>query len=252
MFYDRLTENVDYEGLATYYSNMLKRYGYGCAQRELLDLACGSGNLSLPLKNKGYNVTGCDLSPDMLTAAARKESDIRWLCNDMTQLSFNKEFDCVVCALDSLNHLESREEIFETFKGIFAALKPGGVFAADMNTIYKHTRVLENNAFTFDYEGMYCGWQNELDEKDPLYRVDMYLDFFRENKDGSYTRFSDSLSEIAISADDTVKMLEECGFEVCEISEYPTGVKLSEAPAAEKYIFAARKKRRKEKKLRGV
>ena len=144
--------------------------------------------------------------------------------------------------MDSLNHLESREEIFETFKGIFAALKPGGVFAADMNTIYKHTRVLENNAFTFDYEGLYCGWQNELDEKDPLYRVDMYLDFFCENKDGSYTRFSDSLSEIAISADDTVKMLEECGFEVCEISEYPTGVKLSEAPAAEKYIFAARKK----------
>ncbi len=242
LFYDRLTENVDYEGLATYYSNMLKRYGYRCAQSELLDLACGSGNLSLPLKNKGYNVTGCDLSPDMLTAAARKEPDIRWLCNDMTQLSFNKEFDCVVCALDSLNHLESREEIFETFKGIFAALKPGGVFAADMNTIYKHTRVLENNAFTFDYEGLYCGWQNELDEKDPLYRGDMYLDFFCENKDGSYTRFSDSLSEIAISAEDTVKMLEECGFEVCEISEYPTGVKLSEAPAAEKYIFAARKK----------
>lgn len=244
LFYDRLTENIDYEELASCYVNILKRYGLSGKQGELLDLACGSGNVSLLLKKEGYKVTGCDLSPEMLTAAAKKDSDIRWICADMARLPFNGDFDCVVCALDGLNHLESRERISETFKGVYNALKPGGVFAADMNTVYKHINVLGNNAFTFDYDGLYCGWQNELDENDPLYRVDMFLDFFCENEDGTYERFSDSLSEIAVSAEETVKMLEECGFEVCEVSEYPKVLHPSDALTAEKFMFAARKNKK--------
>ena len=237
LFYDRLTENVDYVGLVSRYSTTLRRYGLRGAGEELLELGCGSGNVSLLLKKEGYRVTGCDLSPDMLAAAAGKDPKIRWLCTDMSKLAFGEEFDFAVCALDGINHLKSRESIFETFRGVYKALKPGGVFAADMNTIYKHTDVLGNNAFVFE---------NELEEGDPLYRVDMFLDFFRENGDGSYTRFVDSLSEIAVSPEETKEMLEECGFEVCEIGEYMTGIKLSEAPRAEKFMFAARKKVRKE------
>lgn len=242
LFYDRLTENIDYEEMVSYYVGMLKRYGSGEKKGELLDLACGSGNVSLLLKKEGYKVTGCDLSPDMLTAAAEKDADIKWLCADMTKLPFNDNFDCIICALDSLNHLESKEQLFEAFKGVYNALKPGGVFAGDMNTVYKHENILANNAFTFDYDGLYCGWQNELAENDELHRVDMFLDFFSENEDGTYERYSDFLSEIAISAEETVEMLKECGFELCEISEYPTGKSLTEASAAEKFIFAAKKR----------
>lgn len=240
-FYDLLTENIDYNYLAEYYGGIFEKYGEKKRGGELLDLACGSGSLSLPLKDMGYKVTGCDLSPEMLTAAAEKTTEIQWLCLDMTDLPFENRFDFVVCGLDSLNHLAGREQIESAFKGVYNALRSGGVFAADMNTVYKHVNVLGNNAFTFDHEGLYCGWQNELDENDPLHRVDMFLDFFSENEDGSYTRYEDSLSEIALPVEDIEEMLVKCGFEVCEISEYMTGKVLSQAENAEKFTFAVRK-----------
>lgn len=236
-FYDRLTENIDYNFLARYYCDIFKKYGNG--GRELLDLACGSGSLSVPLRSLGFNVTGCDLSEEMLTAAAGKSSEIEWLKLDMTNLPFEESFDFIVCSLDSLNHLNSAQEIQSAFGNAFSSLKQGGVFAADMNTVYKHLNVLGNNAFTFDYEGLYCGWQNELETAEPPYRVDMYLDFFSENKDGSYSRYSDLVTEIALSEKEVEEMLNNSGFKLCGMWEYPTDKSLSKATNPEKFTFAA-------------
>ena len=251
LFYDRLTENIDYEALAEMYAGLL--YRYGARGGELLDLACGTGSLAVLLAERGFDVTAADISQEMLTVAAAKSSEVhkrsklhtrsklRWLCLDMTRLSFEERFDAVVCALDSINHLPDLSAVQQTFDGVYRSLKAGGVFAADLNTPYKHREVLGNNAYTFDYEGLYCGWQNELDESDsgqPC-RVDMFLDFFEENEDGSYTRYSDSLSEIAPEPELIVEMLEKSGFSEIEVSEYPTGGKLTDTD--EKFTVIAKK-----------
>lgn len=240
-FYDSLTENIDYNFTAAYYSELLKKYGGERDSAELLDLGCGSGNLSVPLLNLGYHVTGCDLSEDMLSMAEQKSTEITWLKLDMTELPFNGDFDFVICALDSINHLEDRESVRAAFKGVYAALKHGGIFAADMNTVYKHEKILGNNAYTFDCEGLYCGWQNEYREDDPLHSVDMFLDFFSEEKDGSYTRYQELVTEIALPIEEISGMLRECGFEICEISEYQTGSVPENMEDVEKFMFAARK-----------
>lgn len=240
-FYDRLTENIDYELLAKYYSDLLEKYGGKIGHAKLLDLACGSGNLSVPLKKLGYDVTGGDLSEDMLVMARQKAPEVTWLRLDMTDLAFDGEFDFVVCALDSINHLEDEKSIKAAFNEVYSSLKPGGVFAADMNTVYKHKRILGNNAYTFDYDGLYCGWQNEYQENDPLNRVDMFLDFFAEEEDGRYIRYEDFVTEIALPAENIGKMLTDCGFEICEISEYQTGNNLEQTENAEKFTFAAKK-----------
>ena len=240
-FYDLLTENVDYDFLAEYYLGLLKKYGnFGNGEKRLLDLACGSGSLSLPLMSSGCKVTGGDLSEDMLIMARQKSSDITWLKLDMTDLPFENEFDFVICGLDSINHLEDRTAIVAAFKGVYKALKPGGIFAADMNTVYKHEHILGNNAYTFDYEGLYCGWQNEYSEDDPLHKVDMFLDFFSEESDGKYKRYQEFITEIALPVCEVRKMLEKCGFEICEISEYMTGSR-ENLEQAEKFTFTVRK-----------
>ena len=237
LFYDRLTENIDYEALAEMYAGLL--YRCGAKSGELLDLACGTGSLSVPLSNRGFTVTAADISQEMLTAASAKSAEIHWLCCDMTELPFSGRFNAVICALDSLNHLPDLPAIQQTFDGIYRSLKAGGVFAADLNTPYKHREVLGNNAYTFDYDGLYCGWQNELDGTDPLNRVDMFLDFFEENGDGSYTRYSDSVSEIAPEPERIAQMLEKSGFKSIEISEYITGERLTDT--SEKFTVTARK-----------
>ena len=237
LFYDRLTENIDYEALADIYAGLLCRYGV--KKGELLDLACGTGSLSVPLAERGFNVTAADISQDMLTVAAAKSSKVCWLCLDMRSLPFEGEFDAVICGLDSINHLPDLNAVQQCFDGVYRSLKEGGVFAADLNTPFKHREILGNNAFTFDYEGLYCGWQNELDEDDPLCRVDMFLDFFEENEDGSYTRYSDSLSEIAPEPERIVQMLEKSGFTGIEVCEYPTGETLTDT--SEKFTVTAKK-----------
>ena len=238
LFYDRLTENIDYKALAEMYAGLL--YKKGCKNGDnVLDLACGTGSLAVQLAGQGFIVTAADISQEMLTAAAIKSSEVQWLCCDMRGLPFDGEFDGVICALDSINHLTDLSEIQQTFNGVYRSLKAGGVFAADLNTPFKHREVLGNNAYTFDYEGLYCGWQNELDEEDKLCRVDMFLDFFQENEDGSYTRYSDSLSEIAPSPEQTVQMLEKSGFTRVEVSEYITGEKLTDT--SEKFTVTAKK-----------
>ena len=237
LFYDRLTDNIDYKALAEMYAGLLCRYG--AKGGELLDLACGTGSLSVPLAERGFRVTGGDISQEMLTAAAGKSSKVRWICLDMTRIPFEERFDAVVCTLDSINHLPDLNAVQQCFDGAYRSLKEGGVFAADLNTPYKHRQVLGNNAYTFDYEGLYCGWQNELDDADPLNRVDMFLDFFVENKDGSYTRYSDSVSEIAPEPEQVVQMLEKSGFSSIEITEYITGEKLTDT--SEKFTVTAKK-----------
>ena len=237
LFYDRLTENIDYEALAEMYAGLLCRYGASGGQ--LLDLACGTGSLSVPLTERGFRVTAADVSQEMLTAAAAKSSKVQWLCLDMTDLPFQEQFDAVICALDSLNHLPDLNAVQQCFDGVHRSLKEGGVFSADLNTPFKHRQVLGNNAYTFDYEGLYCGWQNELDDSDPLCRVDMLLDFFAENEDGSYTRYSDSVSEIAPEPELIVQMLKKSGFRDIKISEYITGEKLCDT--SEKFTVIALK-----------
>lgn len=238
-FYDLLTENIDYVFLAEYYSGILEKYG-GKKTGSLLDIACGSGNLSIPLAKLGYRVTGCDLSEDMLAMAKQKCENIPWLKLDMTDMPFMDEFDFAVCALDSVNHLEDEKAVEAAFKSVYAALKPGGVFAADMNTIYKHREILGNNAYTFDYEGLYCGWQNEYGENDPLHRVDMFLDFFSEKSGGSYARYQEQITEIALPVSEVESLLKNTGFEICGIGEYLTGNK-ERLENAEKFTFAVRK-----------
>ncbi len=238
-FYDLLTENVDYKSIAGLYTDILRRRGINQNRGKVLDLACGSGSLSLFLQKAGFEVIGADLSEEMLTAAAAKSSLIRWIKADMTTLPFQNEFDGAICALDSLNHLPDLNAIFSALKGVYSSLKKGGVFAADINTPYKHREILGNNAFNFDYEGLFCAWQNELSENDPLNKVEMFLDFFEEQEDGSYLRYQDSLCEIAPKISQITEIMESCGFNNISAVNYPDGGEIGEC--SEKVIIAGSK-----------
>ncbi|MDE6580394.1 MAG: class I SAM-dependent methyltransferase, partial [Ruminiclostridium sp.] len=59
-YYDILTDNVDYNDIAFYYSDILQKYG--SKKGKLLDLGCGTGHLTTRLERLGFSdITGCDL-----------------------------------------------------------------------------------------------------------------------------------------------------------------------------------------------
>lgn len=108
---------------------------------RILDLACGTGTLSLALAERGYELTGVDLSDAMLAQARKKQAErksgleIQWLEDDMRYFLLDQPVDAVVCHYDSLNHLSNETELRGTFFQVAQALKSGGIFIFDLNTL---------------------------------------------------------------------------------------------------------------------
>ena len=114
---------------------------FGAKPRTILDIACGEGTFAVAMAQKGLQVTGVDLSPQMLQLAReraeRENVNAEFLLQDMRSLAFeDKRFDLVTCWFDSLNYLLELEDLQRTFAGVYRALKKTGLFIFDMNTIY--------------------------------------------------------------------------------------------------------------------
>ena len=161
-FYDLLMKNADYEGRFDYIIGLLTENGIG--EGILLDMACGTGTLSKMFAQKGFDVVGVDASEEMLSKAQEKKLeenfDALFLCQKMEELDLFGTIDAAVCTLDSLNHVTEKGKIIEIFRRVALFMNDGGVFVFDVNTLYKHRKVLGNNAFLFDTENVFCAWQN--------------------------------------------------------------------------------------------
>ena len=236
--YDLLTENVPYDEIAEYYNKLICEIGAN--GKLMLDMGCGTGNLTTRLAAMGYDIIASDASPMMLTIASSKACDgsIQYICQSMTETDLYGTVDIAVSTLDSINHLDSAADIQLCFERTAANMDRGGLFLFDVNTIYKHRHVLAQNTFVYDVDGVYCVWQNEYSTEDDS--VGIELDLFYENDDGSYDRGYESFREIAISQERIEGMLTKAGFEVLRVYEYLTFDEPSEN--SEKLMIAARKK----------
>lgn len=236
--YDLLTENVPYDEIAEYYNGVIERFG--ATGKLLLDMGCGTGNLTLRLADMGYDVIASDASAEMLSIASSKPNSgkVQFICQSMTETDLYGAVDIAVSTLDSINHLDSAEDIAECFGRTAQNMNAGGLFLFDVNTIYKHRHILADNTFIYDVEGVYCAWSNTYDPEDDS--VGIELDLFYENEDGSYDRGYESFREIALPQEDISAMLEQAGFEVLCVYEYLT--MKSPTEQSEKLMFAARKK----------
>lgn len=201
-FYDALTENVEYEKRTDYLLRLYNSLSH--KKGRVLDLACGTGSVALNLSKKGFDVVGLDLSSEMLSVADSKaQGSVNLFCGDMTDFSFEKNFDLCVCCLDSINHLTNLLSVEKCFNCVYNSLNKDGVFIFDVNTVYKHNEILGNNAFVFDEEDFFLSWDNELQENNI---VRILLDFFVYNGK-SYDRYSEEFFERAYSIDELKSIL---------------------------------------------
>ena len=213
--YDEFTFNVEYEKRAEYFSEILAQNGI--TSGVLLDLACGTGTLSFSLEKSGFDVIGADISGEMLSVASAKKSelgsDVLFIQQDMRELELYSNVDACICALDSINHLESIEDVKNAFKSLSAFMEKGGVFIFDVNTKYKHTHILSDNCFVYENETSFLSWQNELNDDNS---VEIYLDLFIE-ENGLYRRESEYFKEYIYSDNRLKNALGEADFEVLNI-----------------------------------
>lgn len=219
--YDELTVNVDYKERTAYIMKILDTYGI--KDGLLLDLACGTGSLSLELAKNGFDVIGTDASFDMLSEAQNKAyesgQNILFLCQKMQETDLYGTVRAVVCSLDSLNHLSDASEVRETFSKLKNFVDDGGIMIFDVNTLYKHREILGNNTFVYDEKNVYCVWQNSL-SADGI-TVGINLDFFVKESDDTYTRFSENFKERFFSDEEITEAAQNAGFKV--LKKYAEG-----------------------------
>ena len=214
-YYDILTSNVDYKGIASMIDSYVKEAKP--SSNLLLDLACGTGTLAIELSKLGYDVIGADPSCEMLTEAVKKayceERQILFLNQAMDELDLYGTIGIAVCTLDSINHETDVEKVDKAFSKISLFLEKDGLFIFDVNTLYKHNEVLADNVFVYDCEDVYCVWQNNTEDG----KTTITLDFF-ENDEDTYYRSSEAFCEVAYSCETIEELLSKNGLKV--ISKY--------------------------------
>lgn len=238
-FYDALTLNVDYKERARYIVDTLKSLNHDMGLT--LDLACGTGKLTLELKKLGVDVYGADASEDMLSVAYEKAvgegfGDMLFLCQKMQELDLYGSIDTCVCTLDSINHMTDIADVKKTFERVSLFMNKGGYFLFDVNTVYKHREVLGDNTFVYDLDEVYCVWENSLKENNV---VDIDINFFVPNGE-LYERYEESFSERAYTENELTDMLRGAGFEVVK----RLGDMTDKAPSddEQRVIYIAKKK----------
>ncbi|MBQ3528842.1 MAG: class I SAM-dependent methyltransferase [Clostridia bacterium] len=216
--YDILNSETDYEAWADFIVEIFNKYGKDV--ESVLDLGCGTGAMTFALHDRGYDMTGVDLSIDMLSVARdecydREIDDILWLLQDMRSFELYGTVNAAVCCLDGINHLTGKGDIEKCFKTVHNYLDPDGLFVFDVNTPYKFESFYGNNDYILEDEGVTVCWQNEYDRKKGI--CSFYLSVFEEEESGLWRRSDETVKERCYSKEELTAALSGAGFEVLGI-----------------------------------
>ncbi len=244
-FYDGINAHVDYGAWADFLEGTFARY---CAGRPelVLDLGCGTGVLTLELAKRGYDMTGVDSSPEMLSAA-RENADaagvrsVLWLCQDMSAFELYGTVDAVISTCDSLNYLTETDELRRCLALVHNYLVPDGIFVFDISSRGRYRHIYGERDFVIDGGDVYCGWQNSYNDRTGL--ATFYLSYFvREGE--SWRRLDEVQRQRCRTVRSMKSELRRAGFETLGVFRdtalTPTEAGDEDSGEYERLYFAAR------------
>ena len=208
--YDSLMYDIDYDAWADYLAGLLKKHARENAR--VLEAACGTGNLSLRLSKRGFDIAATDLSEEMLSVAADKArkagSSIPFARQDMRELSSAPKHAVIACC-DGVNYLTDDDALRDFFRAAYNCLKKSGVLLFDISSHHKLSNILGNDFFYEDGPFTTYFWKNKFDPEKET--VQMQLTFFlREGE--IYRRSDETHLQKAHRAEHLLALLKECGF----------------------------------------
>ena len=237
--YDQLMDNVNYERWADFYAELL--HANGVMGGKVCECACGTGGLTLPLHRRGFQMTGVDLSQEMLWIAAQKARKmgigLPFVQQDMRKLHLHRQMDAVIATCDGVNYLLTDEDVSAFFRAAWAAMHPGGALIFDISTPWKLENVLGEQLICEDREDVTYVWQNSFNKKTGI--VEMALCFFLREKDGRYRRIDEEQKQRAHTRESLTALLESCGF--VDIHVYGNSRMAAPRDKEQRWHFTARR-----------
>ncbi len=191
--YDIFMDNIPYEEWADYLDEMLKEYHI--PNNMVLELGCGTGNMTELLASKGYDMIGVDNSEVMLEIAMEKRQksghDILYLLQDMQAFELYGTVGGIVSVCDSINYVTDEKELKEVFSLVNNYLDPRGIFVFDFNTEYKYRELLGDRVIAEEREECSFIWDNYYNPEDKMNEYQLTL-FVQSNEDKDlYRRYQE-------------------------------------------------------------
>ncbi len=234
--YDHLMEEVDYEKWLFFIDGVFK----GENINSVCDLGCGTGNITIPLGVKGYDMIGIDLSEDMLMVAREKaidtDQEILFLNQDMKEFELYGTVDAIIATCDSINYLQTKD-IPQFLKWVHNYLNPKGIFIFDLNTEYKFDKVYGNQTFSELGEDFAYVWENQYSSEAKM--NEYYISFFLEEEAGLYSRSDEYHCEYVHDYKWLIHELEKLDFNILGLYDNYTSDKIHEK--TERMTFVVRK-----------
>ena len=206
--YDRLMEDVPYD---KWIENIKKLIGeINLKPQNVLELACGTGTLSLKISKMGYNVTGIDISEEMLSVAKNKalqeRQRIDFLNQDISDFQVSRKFDLIISLCDGINYIIEKKDIENLFRKVYQSLSEDGIFIFDISSYYKLKNILGNNNISQADEDLAFIWENYYDDESDILEFDLSI-FIEEN--GIYKRYNEEHIQKAYKISDLEKIYQE-------------------------------------------
>jgi SAM-dependent methyltransferase len=231
-----------YELLAPFYDSYTREYGHeawlanlesialahGLRGNRLLDVGCGTGKSFLPMLARGYEVTGCDISPAMVERARASSAGFaEVLVADARDLPVLGRFDLVTSLDDALNYVLSDEELGMTFAGIARNLRPGGIFVFDLTSLVSYRQFFALDMASEEGNSFFC-WRGEADPENtpPGSVVGSVIEVFTTDDGECWRRFSSRHVQRHHPPEVVETLLESAGFELLSRRGQMTGAQI--------------------------
>lgn len=217
LVYDRLMEDVDYKQWTDFLVELLARSGK--LPTHILELGCGTGNITRELLARGYEVVGIDRSAEMLEYAREKTASygdrIILIEQDITELDFEVyEIDTVIAVNDTFNYISDIGALERLLRYLHPRLKQGGQLVFDISSEYKLAHVLGEQTYGESFDEMAYLWENHYD---PAQRqVYMNINIFAA-EGAHYVRYQEEHVQRAYSADEIIALLARIGYRNIEV-----------------------------------
>ncbi|HER4520898.1 TPA: class I SAM-dependent methyltransferase [Streptococcus pyogenes NGAS749] len=183
-------------------------------RNRLLELACGTGIQSVRFAQAGFDVTGLDLSQDMLAIAKKRaqsaKKKIDFIQGNMLDLSQVGQFDFVTCYSDSICYMQDEVDVGDVFKEVYDVLANDGIFIFDVHSTYQTDECFPGYSYHENADDFAMVWDTYADEVP--HSVVHELTFFIQEDDGRFSRFDEVHEERTYELLTYDILLEQAGF----------------------------------------
>lgn len=184
--------------------------------KNILELGCGTGNVTLQLLKSGYEVVGIDSSVEMLHIAKEKIADfgsnIILINQDIANLDFEVyQIDMIIACNDVFNYIYNEKDLKKIFDFAYRHLKKDGILLFDYSSKNKFENILDGNVFCEDFGDYYYVWKNFYDRKNAKLLIN--IDIFQLNSDNSYDRYVENQVQVTYSPKYISNLLSKYPFE---------------------------------------